>query len=388
MSPKKLTEDDKKEILDLYRQTPETTSTLAEKFGVSSSTISRFLKLCLSENEYEVLIQQKRLARVSKSDSQLSLALEDSKNAIALDLPDQPLGISSEDFPPIPPLEIIDVIKSSASEEIQIPSVTDATPIQVKTRKRRSTATTQLPTEIIPEITLVDPIIPVMIENIPEIISFDPIIPVTEDLPIIEEIPEKKISKKITLKSELTTAISQSNNQPAIASNSPLMPISLDANDLGELVKELGKLPKIAPDLEDLEDDLDDDLDDEEEDDWDEDEETSFVLSLNNSDNLIVLPLSAAKFPTTCYLVIDRTAELIVRPLKEFAHLGKIPPEEVQQKTLPIFDNHRVARRFSNRTQRVIKVPDSSVLRKTSAHLKAKGITRIFLDGQVYSLAN
>jgi hypothetical protein len=79
-------------------------------------------------------------------------------------------------------------------------------------------------------------------------------------------------------------------------------------------------------------------------------------------------------------------AELIVRPLKEFAHLGKIPPEEVQQKTLPVFDNHRVARRFSNRTQRVIKVPDSRILHKTSSHLQAKGITRIFLDGKVYAL--
>ena len=380
MSPKKLTEDDKKEILDLYRQTAQTTSTLAEQFGVSSSTISRFLKMSLSGNEYEVLIQQKRLARVSKADSQLSLVLENSGDLDSI-ADTEPLAIATENLPAPSSLEIIAVVKSTVSEEI-VP-VANESVIQVKTRKRRSTATSELPTETVAEFS-------------PDTTSIDSGIPV-EDPPLIEKATDKKIIKKITLKSDIAKNIDLFSDQSVqstqatpseIAENLPLMPSSLNGTDLGELVKELGKLPKIAPDLEEIEDDLDDDLDDEEEEDWDEAEETSFIPSLNSSENLTVLPLSAAKFPAICYLVIDRTAELIVRPLKEFAHLGKIPPEEVQQKTLPVFDNHRVARRFSNRTQRVIKVPDSSVLRKTSSHLKAKGITRIFLDGQVYSLAN
>ena len=66
MSPKKLTEPTKKEILQLYRETEATTSTLAERYEVSSSTISRFLKTSLSELEYEDLIQQKRLARTPR----------------------------------------------------------------------------------------------------------------------------------------------------------------------------------------------------------------------------------------------------------------------------------------------------------------------------------
>ena len=361
MSPKKLTEDDKQEILDLYRQTPETTSTLAERFGVSSSTISRFLKMSLSENEYEVLIQQKRLARVSKADSQLSLSLE---NAESTDSLAESSAIATDTLPTTAPLKIIEIVKSSPPEQEE--TVTEETPIRVKTRKRRSTAKEIEPvlaTEAVSEI-------------ISETIEVDPVIPVTEsDTP-----GEKKISQKIILKSEAT-----------IAENYASKPIALDASDLGELVEELGKLPKIQPELEDedLDDELDlEDDDDEEEDDWQEEEEASFFPSLIGSGDLTVLPLSAAVFPTTCYLVVDRTAELIVRPLKEFTHLGKIPPEETQQKTLPIFDNHRVARRFSNRTQRVIKVPNSNVLRKASSHLKAKGITRIFLDGRVYSLIN
>ncbi|MFM7573195.1 MAG: helix-turn-helix domain-containing protein [Snowella sp.] len=361
MSPKKLTEDDKQEILDLYRQTPETTSTLAERFAVSSSTISRFLKMSLSENEYEVLIQQKRLARASKGDSQLSLSLENSVNA---DSPAEPLAIATETLPA--PLEIVEVVKSSFVETEEKETATEETPIRVKTRKRRSTANER------------EPELPT--EAVTEIVAVNSVMPATES----DTLVEKKISQKIILKSESMTPQYLS----AIAENTVPRPIALDATDLGELVEELGKLPKIQPELEDLDDELDLDDDDEEEDDWQEEEEASFFPSLSGSGDLTVLPLSAAVFPTTCYLVVDRTAELIVRPLKEFTHLGKIPPEETQQKTLPVFDNHRVARRFSNRTQRVIKVPNSNVLRKASSHLKAKGITRIFLDGRVYSLIN
>ncbi len=48
----------------MYKHTGETTSTLAERYGVSNSTISRMLKSTLPEQEYEVLIASKRAARV------------------------------------------------------------------------------------------------------------------------------------------------------------------------------------------------------------------------------------------------------------------------------------------------------------------------------------
>ncbi|MFN5514197.1 MAG: transposase, partial [Cyanobacteriota bacterium] len=139
---------------------------------------------------------------------------------------------------------------------------------------------------------------------------------------------------------------------------------------------------------EELDEELEDEDADDLEDDWEEEEETGndFAPALAEVSNVQVLPFTAAVLPPSCYLVVDRVAELIVRPLREFAHLGMIPAQEDQQKTLPVFDNHRVARRFSNRTQRVIKVPDSRLLQKTLPQLRDKGITRIFLDGQVYSL--
>ncbi|MDJ0731622.1 MAG: transposase [Crocosphaera sp.] len=300
MSPKKLTNDDKQEILNLYRQTPETTSTLADRYGVSSSTISRFLKNTLSDVEYEDLIQQKRLARTNKSQA-------DSENLI--DVPPKQKKptlkkteeISQLDTPLVTPLtkENLDLVESSVQTPTQQPS-SKPKPVTVK-----------------------------------------------KEAPIL--IPQEEDEEQATEELE-----------------------ELNVVAVGEMLGE---------ELEDSDDDWDDEEDEDE-----GDEEEDYNESLSTAEDIQVLPLSAATFPKTCYLVIDRSAELIAKPLKEFAHLGQIPLDEVQQKTLPIFDNHRVARRFSNRSQRVIKVPDGRLLYKTCGYLQAKGITRILMDGQIYSL--
>jgi hypothetical protein len=136
-----------------------------------------------------------------------------------------------------------------------------------------------------------------------------------------------------------------------------------------------------------LEEDDDEDEDDDdfaEEDGWSNLAETSPIAIANLQG---VQPLSTANLPRTCYIVVDRFAELVARPLREFAELGQGGQEEVPQNTLPVFDNHRVAKRFSdNRNQRVIKVPDSRVFQKTTSHLTAKGISLLLVDGQIYSL--
>ena len=136
----------------------------------------------------------------------------------------------------------------------------------------------------------------------------------------------------------------------------------------------------LGEDLDDINDE------DDEEDEWDEYDDTPYTAPSNLSD-LQILPLSQASLPKICYLVIDRSAELIVKPLAEFADLGAIPDAETDQRTLPVFDNHRIAKRFSHRRERVIKVPDGRMLQKTSNHLQDKGITRLLIDGQIYSLS-
>lgn len=162
------------------------------------------------------------------------------------------------------------------------------------------------------------------------------------------------------------------------------------AEDFAEEVEE----EEIEDELDDeLEDDLDDDLDDLD-DDLDDDEFDEAGLSddlvnlstMQPAGKLQILPLAEALIPRTCYVVVDRSSELITRPLKDFMELGRIPTEERQERTLPIFDNHRVAKRFLRRMQRIVKVPDGRIFQKVKPYLQAKGITHLLIDGQVYSL--
>jgi len=165
----------------------------------------------------------------------------------------------------------------------------------------------------------------------------------------------------------------------------------LENEDLDQNLEDLDDDEESEDDLVD-EDNLDldeDELDFIDEDDEDGDSSLPMFAELSgghsNSDRLEILPLERADLPLICYIVVDRIAEIITRPLKDFKDLGAIPPEESLAKTIPIFDNHRVARRFSYHNQRVIKFP-SNLIRITRPQLVQKGITRILFGGQVYTL--
>ena len=317
MSPRKLSDADKSDILNLYRNPEETTSTLAMRYGVSNSTISRILKSNLQESEYEELIQQKRLNRTpGHTFSPITQTTESL------------LELEAESSPNIP---------SSMQQLVELETESSASN-SADGRRRRRRSSVSLSTD-----------------------SEEKVVQTQLELDLAASLQQNESEKPDELLDEIDR---------------------VESNRFEELLD--GDLM----DLDDEDDDLEEDLDD----DWDDEEGEGESRELLNASlaesgiNVQVLPLSEASLPKTCYLVVDRAAELIARPLKDFSDLGYIPAEEVQEKTLPVFDNHKVARRFSNRSQRVIKVPDSRMLQKTRSHLQAKGITRLLIDGQVYSL--
>jgi transposase-like protein len=91
------------------------------------------------------------------------------------------------------------------------------------------------------------------------------------------------------------------------------------------------------------------------------------------------------ELPRICYIVVDRASELVVRPLRDFRQLGSMSELDAVALAIPVFDNHRWARKFSNRFQRILKVP-SYLLDITRHYLVDRGITRAILGKKVYSL--
>ncbi|MFY8149478.1 MAG: hypothetical protein ACOVNL_09730 [Prochlorococcaceae cyanobacterium] len=97
-------------------------------------------------------------------------------------------------------------------------------------------------------------------------------------------------------------------------------------------------------------------------------------------------PLEQAELPGSVFMLVDKTVELEVRPLREFSDLPPLPKEEEERQALMVFANSRNAKRNCGRTQRVIKVPDTDVFLRTAPYLVRKGITRLVVDGALYSL--
>jgi len=385
MSSRKLSEQDIQELLDLYRQPGETTSTLASRYGVSNSTVSRILKNSLPETEYEILVQQKRSSR-----SQPSIEAEPTP---------EPPAIAPEPAASSKPKPSRGR-KAAKSEPVEVPAEPEAAP--------PPKAETPKPTKK----KVAPPAADAAIASEPEPAPETPEAAPAEDSEASESSESRRVRKRSSrgptrnsarqeddaqLKLELPSLNgAQPKRQAPDLEAAPQQAPEADAEE-----EDLDYVPDSREDLDDEdededEDDLDDldDLDDDDfgdedddEDDEDDDEEggaPKLRQKVISTEIVKILPFAEAALPKVSYLVVDRLAELVARPLREFGDLGQIPEAEVQEKTLPIFDNHRVARRFSKRNQRVIKVPDSNMFQKALPYLQAKGITRLLIDGQVY----
>jgi len=120
------------------------------------------------------------------------------------------------------------------------------------------------------------------------------------------------------------------------------------------------------------------------------DGQTFVVLPLGQAiedrPSLAVQPLEPADLPTSVYMLVDKTVELDIKPLKELSELGALPDGEGERQALVVYANPRQAKRYCGRNQRVIKVPDSGVLARTAPYLLSQGVTRLVVEGALYSL--
>lgn len=335
MTRSKLSDLEKQEIVSLFQGQQETIASLALRYEVSSSTIRRLLKQpgiqpteLIETAEEEAIVEpspvKKTLKPISKR-TQANAAIQPEPQDRNPMLEGETLSSRPVPAPPVvlaPKLKKIDLEQDRGQRPIS------------RTRdslNQELTSTNHLSSEIDPS----------------------------------------------TVRDELTFSEK---------SSSRLIP---SQDDMSEIIREISHeldgsfTPRV------IEEDVEDEDEDDEFEDDDEDLEGfehSDVLHLQPEGILEVMPLSEAVLPKICYLVIDRTSELVTRPLKDFGELGQIPAHEIQSRTLPVFDNHRIARRFSHRTQRIIKVPNSSMIRATCTQLSAKGITRLLVNGRIYAL--
>ncbi|MFQ3614045.1 MAG: hypothetical protein SNJ68_10075 [Cyanobacteriota bacterium] len=349
MARSKLSEQEQQQIVSTYRGSPATAVELAEQFQVSISTIARVLKENIEADEYQQLVSSKRSAARRRETGE----------EVRESQPPEPVSSDPPLFVPVPEL---------------IP-----TPAPSRTRRRSSS--------------LRDPE------------AHQQVLPLASE-PEAASAPAESERVATTAHADLNPTL-EAEEEDFTDTELPSEELESEALELvAELEEELEDEEDEEDETEEEEDSELEDLEDEEEDEEDEEDEDSdyFLADAPEADSLAepdypfqVLPVEDLIPPETCYAVIDRYQELATRPLKEFFNLGSLPSyaEGIDSaNTLPIFDNHRVARRFSEMSRRgsntyppyrVIQFP-GHILEAVRTQLQNKGITHLLMDGQIYTL--
>ena len=115
-------------------------------------------------------------------------------------------------------------------------------------------------------------------------------------------------------------------------------------------------------------------------------EPLSYEIENSTQKDLSSIPITEIDFPKTVFMVVDKKIELEVKYLKDYPDWQFLSNEDLNRKTIEIFDDLKVAKRFCNKEQKVIKVPNTNVFKIVAPILLSKGISRIVNSDKLISL--
>lgn len=110
------------------------------------------------------------------------------------------------------------------------------------------------------------------------------------------------------------------------------------------------------------------------------------VIENGPQKDLSSIPISQFKFPEIVYMIVDKNIELEIKYLKDYPDWQFLSKEDLNRKAIEIHLDIKIARRFCNKEQKAIKVPNTNVFKIVAPLLAAKGITRIVSDKKLIAL--
>ena len=111
-------------------------------------------------------------------------------------------------------------------------------------------------------------------------------------------------------------------------------------------------------------------------------------VDLNNETqkDLSSISIEEINFPKIVYMIVDNKIELEIKILKDYYQWQFLSQKELSRKTIEIYYDLKNAKRFCNKEQKVLKIPNPNVLRITAPILKSRGISRIVCQEQLIAL--
>ena len=102
--------------------------------------------------------------------------------------------------------------------------------------------------------------------------------------------------------------------------------------------------------------------------------------------DLSSVPISEVDFPKVVYMIVDKRIELQIKYLSDYPDWQFLAEDELNRKTIEIFIDLKNAKRFCNKEQKVIKVPNSEIFKIVAPILLSRGISRIVSADKLIAL--
>ena len=93
--------------------------------------------------------------------------------------------------------------------------------------------------------------------------------------------------------------------------------------------------------------------------------------------DLSSIPISEVDLPKVVYMIVNNKIELETKLLGDYADWQFLPHKELKRTSIEIYFDIKIAKRFCNKEQKVIKVPNSNLFKLVSPILASRGISRI-----------
>ena len=112
----------------------------------------------------------------------------------------------------------------------------------------------------------------------------------------------------------------------------------------------------------------------------------NFDIDNSAQKDLTSVSISGVNFPKTVYMIVDKKIELETKYLKEYPQWQFLSKDELERKTIEIYQDIKIAKSFCSKEQKVIKVPNTNVFKLVAPILSARGISRIISSEKLIAL--
>ena len=112
----------------------------------------------------------------------------------------------------------------------------------------------------------------------------------------------------------------------------------------------------------------------------------NYEIDHQQQKELSSVSINEINLPKVVYMIVDNKIELKTKLLKDYPDWQFLSQIELERLTIEIYFDIKIAKRFCNKEQKVIKVPNTDVFSIVAPILVKKGISRIVSPDKLIAL--